>query len=689
MLVGENPDIFPASKATTLETNKSLSSRPRPGGTAAGAQASGKPLHPPYLPLPSRSRRHATLKHDLLSSSGLSLSLSGVVDSSVVDVVHETITTAPSNEGHALDESLQPYGMQTTADDSTALFDSSSARPITIDILSGMDFFTPNTETVTVVSEIPPTTDFPSNVIVESAIPFITGILDPTAKDKTVSSYMTNTLMEEDDSTTKPIVVEQTDNKEENKTHITNIDPSMQTLIVDAQTISAAELFTALSSTERDNSLLIIKPNNSEMVDFPEEPAYQIKDVKTAFDASDLMQQDELTIVNYEKDEQESDESRDIEDVINNKDITFRNMGNSGLDHNKYSNDLPFTEKHAPREIELNAFPKNNNKFNSPQKKVDYESKHGGEFNNKLFNSTNYMSVNNANNSYNSVREISLTSKTQTSVSSVEKPLPLDAGNNSSRVVVNVTISSEGTGDSLPRPLYVLSIYVPTNPSAGSLPDVKINPIEVKHGFGNNGNPNTVESLQVATTPASTTTERQISTTVGVQPVITTTLSGESLYGGQCLCSCPVCMDNYNSDNITDPFYDNYVDSEEEVEPLTGEEINPSVLKNVTGETKFTEVAKNVTLTSPVAYDEVYSTSSINPSSWESSTLTDEITSSSEEPTSTEFTSEGTTEETTEGNTEQSTYTETSCPMVTTPLPPPPTILILEGKAIFYISLFV
>lgn len=679
MLVGENPDIFPASKATTLETNKSLSSRPRPGGTAAGAQASGNPLHPLYPPLGnshSRSRRHASLKHDFLSSSGLSLS--GVVDSTVVDIVHETITGTPSSGVNGLDEPLQPFGIQTTSADSIAL-DSSSARPITIDILSSMESFTPHAEAEAVMSEMTSTAGFSSDVNVASAIPFIAGMLDAPAKDKTMASYITSTLMEEGDSTTETIGVAQTDNKEENKTPITNIEPSMQTLIVDAQTISAAELFTVLSSTERDNSLLIIKPNNSEMLDFPEEPAYQIKDDKTAFDASDLMQQDELTIVNYEKDEQESDESRDTEDVINDKDNTFQNEKNPGLDHNKFRNDLPLQEKHAPREIELNAFPKNNNKFNSPQKKVDYESKHGGDFNNKLFNSTNDMSDNNANNSNSSVRDISLTSKTQTSVSSVEKTLPLDAGNNSSRVVVNVTISSEGNGNSLPRPLYVLSIYVPTNPSAGSLPDVKINPIEVKHGFGSNGNPNTVESLQMASTPTTTTTERQISTTV--EPVVATTLSGESLYGGQCLCSCPVCMDNYNSDNITDPFYDNYVDPEEEVDPFTGEEMNPSVFKNVTNETKVTEVAKNVTLTSPVAYDEVHSTSSETPSLWESSTLTDEIMSSSEEPTSTEYTTEGTSEET--------TYTEASCPTVTTPLPPPPTILILEGKAIFYISLFV
>lgn len=230
--------------------------------------------------------------------------------------------------------------------------------------------------------------------------------------------------------------------------------------------------------------------------------------------------------------------------------------------------------------------------------------------------------------------------------------------NYENRLLVNLTISTERRGINQSKPLYMLSISVPTNESSGFLPDVKLTPIvDTEHGFDASDTPS--ESLQLASSERDVNAYKE-SFQSTEPPVTTTTISADKMWGGECICSCPLCPDNLNSDNITESFLDDYfepdIDSDESV---------------ILNESEYTTISTTTTSTTTEKLtSEVDGSSTFTDSTTVSNMI--DFESSSDTPTSTE--SDVATDE---------FSTETSCPVVTTPLPPPPTILILEGKINF------
>lgn len=221
------------------------------------------------------------------------------------------------------------------------------------------------------------------------------------------------------------------------------------------------------------------------------------------------------------------------------------------------------------------------------------------------------------------------------------------------RVLVNVTISTGKT-----RPLYVLSISVPTNDSSGRMPDVKLTPVDAQHELYAPS-----ESLKIADYASDaaykeTTTVKPLDTSTSTT---TTIVSADNVWGGQCVCSCPVCLDNEN-DNITDSFFDDDEDDFfEEDEAIKKAKSNiEAILRLSTTRLNLTDLTTTeANLVSLFGDDDSVSESVPYSSSEASSLSTDETT------------------------TESSDSTETLCPTMTTPLPQPPTILILEGKIDF------
>lgn len=122
-----------------------------------------------------------------------------------------------------------------------------------------------------------------------------------------------------------------------------------------------------------------------------------------------------------------------------------------------------------------------------------------------------------------------------------------------SRVVVNITISSDDADKS--KPMYLLSISVPTDNSK-TLPDVHIDPIE---------NEIPPENLIMIPKPLATTT-----TTTTVRSTTKTTIESNKFWGGVCKCSCPVCETDNSSDNYTDLFSEDYVDADDETSFYNG-----------------------------------------------------------------------------------------------------------------------
>lgn len=228
----------------------------------------------------------------------------------------------------------------------------------------------------------------------------------------------------------------------------------------------------------------------------------------------------------------------------------------------------------------------------------------------------------------------------------------------SKRVLVNVTIATEDDEKGL-KPVYVVSLSVPTEESKSS----RENLTNVVLGFDNNGKPNELASLPPPPPPTS-------SHPLKSQNFALTTPRHGYFYGGQCECSCP-CLDSSESNEDTisststkpdqDPFEKTISDvststipSSEIIEDLTTTESNVISSSTENNSVSSTEYPDDLT----------GSTSEKLPTSTEIESTTETETSTSEFATSTDSVS-GTSE---------------GCPVVTTPTPQPPMILILEGE---------
>ncbi|RVE53849.1 hypothetical protein evm_001511 [Chilo suppressalis] len=200
---------------------------------------------------------------------------------------------------------------------------------------------------------------------------------------------------------------------------------------------------------------------------------------------------------------------------------------------------------------------------------------------------------------------------------------------NAKHVLINLTISADGIDSAAYKPLYSLTVKVPTVGDSNEIPTVKITPIDIEPTAPTNFN----------TTATGSTTKAKTENT-------------EDGWGGTCECSCPVCDDTDN-DNL---YFDyNEKSSTEATESTTPADISTSETSYTTDSTSSTSVD---TVTTETLYD---------------STTDGETTESEVQDTTVDVTTE----------TDFVTISTTAMPECVCPKVKPPPILILEGARTF------
>ncbi|XP_046748396.1 teneurin-m isoform X1 [Diprion similis] len=249
----------------------------------------------------------------------------------------------------------------------------------------------------------------------------------------------------------------------------------------------------------------------------------------------------------------------------------------------------------------------------------------------------------------------------------VEVPRGAESQRSSRRILVNVTISTddfEGNADSnkASRPLYMLSVSVPTGGQTNNFPGINISPMQLP---GQPAMSSLVENSRVD------------ETTTRIPPPPQPPTSPPPSWGGECECSCP-CMESDEKDKFSDemnaledamfPEFENYnfSSSYEDTYLFTSSEDYSQNSNNsfqINGSKGLSDVEESTTEPSLSSVSELNVTESTT-ESWLSSTLdlnfNESTTYSSEEMTTQGLWCTG-----------------------TTPLPPEPTILILEGARTF------
>ncbi|XP_049888087.1 teneurin-m isoform X1 [Pectinophora gossypiella] len=207
-----------------------------------------------------------------------------------------------------------------------------------------------------------------------------------------------------------------------------------------------------------------------------------------------------------------------------------------------------------------------------------------------------------------------------------------DLAVNAKHVMINLTISADGSQNSDYKPLYSLTVRVPTDGDTNEIPTVKITPMDIEPTQPTNFNkPMTIEGVTKISKPVNT----------------------EADWGGSCECSCPVCDGN----NSPDDFYD--------------DEYGSTTVQTETD--KATGRVENVTEVTSTSSD-LYSTTELVTETENFETIATATWSDLTETTS-DFTTES--DATTDG------LSTTEVPKCVCPKVKPPPILILEGARTF------
>lgn len=227
-----------------------------------------------------------------------------------------------------------------------------------------------------------------------------------------------------------------------------------------------------------------------------------------------------------------------------------------------------------------------------------------------------------------------------------------DAVPSAKHVLINLTISADDANNDSYKPLYSLTVTVPTVGDSNEIPTVKITPMETEPTMPTNFNrPVSMESIDKTTKTANT-----------------------EKWGGSCECSCPVC----DTSVTTDDFYDSYVDNN--TPP------NKTINKDTTGRTNSTEPNRinNITtdettvteLTEITPLDDVSTDSTTEFTNSVMNTTVDITVLDSSETVNDLIT----TEQTAKLTTESEIIATTNVPKCICPQVKPPPILILEGE---------
>lgn len=227
-------------------------------------------------------------------------------------------------------------------------------------------------------------------------------------------------------------------------------------------------------------------------------------------------------------------------------------------------------------------------------------------------------------------------------VNSVDTKFP-DVSN-PKHVLINLTISADNAESSSYKQLYSLTLTVPTVGDTNEIPTVKITPMDSEPTQASHFNkPVTLEG----------------------STKVNNSTKDDNVFGGSCECSCPACISN-----ATDDFYDELNESET---TTTSPKSDSSTITDQISSTDYDDQTDSTT-------EDISKSSGITES--ETVTSTDSTTETiTEISTTTEInsTTEGI-ESTTDSTTEAEILTTTESPKCVCPKIQPPPILILEGE---------
>lgn len=210
-----------------------------------------------------------------------------------------------------------------------------------------------------------------------------------------------------------------------------------------------------------------------------------------------------------------------------------------------------------------------------------------------------------------------------------------DSTPNAKHVLINLTISADDVNNDSFKPLYSLTVTVPTFGEVNEVPTVKITPINIEPTMPTNFNK-----------PVAIDSSTKIPKTVNTED-----------FGGSCECSCPVCENTNSSDDFYDDSLEKTTPTQQDGASLSSKYSSTEYSTNVesTESTSgiVTDVATETTdFTTPTQYFESRSTDN-------DYTATDLSTMTSIEP---------------------DIMTTTDIPKCICPKLKPPPILILEGE---------
>lgn len=218
-----------------------------------------------------------------------------------------------------------------------------------------------------------------------------------------------------------------------------------------------------------------------------------------------------------------------------------------------------------------------------------------------------------------------------------------DTSRHAKRVFVNVTIAAEPDANypNQNQPFYVLSVSVPTDGNPNSFPGINIGNINPMYLESSSTD---ISSTELTSSTSDSSNTSLSSKSPDTPTPLVRTHRPYNFWGGECQCSCP-CLDEQTTSTTVDSLL------------IEAENNSTSLSSAITNSSTSDELLLD-------SISDIYNSTDIYYSStWE--TTLDDLDSSS----STTQTSEG-----------WSSTDVSACPEVTTALPPPPTILILEGR---------
>lgn len=554
MLVGESTELFPTSKATTLESNKSLT-RPHQSSLST---ASGNETH-------SRPRRSVDIDGHASVTSVPS-------DSVTVDKMHEI--TSPSVDGSLA------HGVESASGD----IKEGNASVGDADLSNTGDLTTLQSTTAKKMTITEKTTSVPTSMVIKSttitqAVPKITKLTT-----KNAPTIITKTTITDRVTTDK----------------ITNIESRLE------HPLEISESTKEPTQLEKDH--IAYDPKDMQSDAFPSIYSYGAQKLQYLKLLTRLNQVNEELHINL-KDAVEPDENLKKFKYDSEKSTT-----------KVYATIAPFinTEPTAILETPITNKPSEpltpitKNSFVAQLEHVVTTTPTPIVHNSNIANMTTDEPT---------TEKVTITVDEKT-VNTPEQQKTMEP-TNPKHVLINLTISSDDADNASYKPIYSLTLTVPTLGDTNEIPTVKITPMDVEPTQPSNFNkPATLEG---SAKPDNSTNPED--------------------WGGICECSCPVCNNNTTGDDFYDEYNDNIASTE------TAK--RKAVTTTESAETYDTAESSTVSEGESTTYSGLSSTE----------TSTDDVTST------TDFTSET--------DTEVPCITEKPC---VCPKVEPPPILILEGE---------